>query len=134
MSEVAGIVLAAGSSSRMNGLLKAMLPINGKPMLRCVVESALKSSLDRVVVVLGNAFETISRVFPITGAEVVFNPEFLTGQSSSLRAGLLALGKSCDRGALHLGRSAVGRLFRHRCRGRKVQRNTHADRCAQSPG
>ena len=101
MSEVAGIVLAAGSSSRMNGLLKAMLPINGKPMLRCVVESALKSSLDRVIVVLGNAFETISRVFPITGAEVVFNPEFLTGQSSSLRAGLLALGKSCD-GALFI--------------------------------
>ncbi len=101
MSEVVGIVLAAGTSSRMNGLLKAILPFDGKHMLRCVVESALNSSLDRVVVVLGNAFEIISKVVPITGAEVVFNPEFSTGQSSSLRAGLSAVGQTCD-GALFL--------------------------------
>ena len=101
MSEVAGIVLAAGSSSRMNGILKPLLPFHGKPMLCRVVESALESSLDRVVVVLGNGFETISRVLSDTRAEVVYNPQFLIGQSSSLKAGLSVLGKNCQ-GALFL--------------------------------
>lgn len=87
----------------MNGLLKAGLPFHGKPMLRCVVESALESSLDRVVVVLGNAFEIISRVILDTGAQIVFNPEFSTGQSSSLKIGLSALGKSCDAALFILG-------------------------------
>ena len=52
-SKVTGIVLAAGRSSRM-GRTKQQLPFRGKTILECVVDSALASSLQRVIVVLGH--------------------------------------------------------------------------------
>ena len=50
---VAGIVLAAGMSTRM-GEIKPLLPFEGKPAIRWIVE-VLSQSLERVVVVLGIA-------------------------------------------------------------------------------
>lgn len=103
MIEVAGIILAAGISSRMNGILKPVLPFHGKPMLQHVVDNALESSLDQVIVVLGNACERIIEAVRFKQAMIVFNPEFAKGQSSSLKAGISAVADTCEGALFMLG-------------------------------
>ena len=49
---VAGIVLAAGTSSRL-GLNKLLLELEGEPVLRRTVRRASEAGLDPVIVVLG---------------------------------------------------------------------------------
>ncbi len=102
MGRVAGIILAAGKSSRMEKI-KLLLDIHGKPMLGRVVESALHSALDEVIVVLGGEHERILESIDFKGATVVFNPDFLKGQSTSLKAGIAAVGESCDAALFLLG-------------------------------
>jgi molybdenum cofactor cytidylyltransferase len=102
MGRVAGIILAAGKSSRM-GRMKLLLDVHGKPMLGQVVESALASALDQVIVVLGGEYERILDSVDFKVATVVFNPDFWKGQSTSLRAGIEAAGENCDAALFLLG-------------------------------
>ena len=53
---VSGVILAAGASSRM-GRPKQLLPFGGKPLLQHVIDEALASSLDEVILVLGHRAE-----------------------------------------------------------------------------
>ncbi len=53
------IILAAGKSTRMAGMNKLLTKIDGKPMIRGVVETALSSKADQVIVVLGWEAEKI---------------------------------------------------------------------------
>lgn len=94
-SRVAGIVLAAGEGSRM-GRTKQLLPFRGTTMLECVVDSALASSLHRVVVVLGHQADLLMPLLENRGVTVVVNPDYRLGQSSSLKAGLHALSEETD--------------------------------------
>ena len=84
---VTGIVLAAGKGSRM-GRTKQLLPFRGQTILECVVDSALASSLQRVIVVLGHQAEVMEPLLRGRDVTVVFNPLYDSGQSSSLKAGL----------------------------------------------
>ncbi|MDQ3782714.1 MAG: NTP transferase domain-containing protein, partial [Actinomycetota bacterium] len=55
---VVGVVLVAGESSRLDlGIPKQLLEVAGRSMARVVVDAAVTSSLDRVVVVTGRAAE-----------------------------------------------------------------------------
>ena len=90
LAKVAGIVLAAGQGTRM-GQSKQLLPFRGRTILECVVDSALASSLHRVVVVLGHQADVIEPLLKGRGVTTVVNRLFPTGQSSSLKAGLQAL-------------------------------------------
>lgn len=86
----AGIVLAAGTSSRM-GRTKQLLPFRGRPLLQHVVDVAA-TSLDEVVVVLGYAAAEIGSVLSLPShARIEINPDYGSGQASSLRVGLLAV-------------------------------------------
>ena len=88
--KISGIILAAGRSERMNRV-KQLLPFRDRTILGQVVENALSSSLDEVVVVLGHAAEQIRRSVDFGDAKVVFNEDFGLGQSASLQAGLAAI-------------------------------------------
>lgn len=84
---VAGVILAAGSSSRM-GQPKQLLPFRGQSVLECVVDCAVNSSLDRVVVVLGHRAAQLRALLAGREVTVVVNRAYRTGQSSSIQAGL----------------------------------------------
>ena len=88
--KVAGIVLAAGEGSRM-GSTKQLLPFRGSTLLECVVDSALASSLHRVVVVIGHKADELLPLLEKRPVTVVLNPRYASGQSSSLKSGLQAL-------------------------------------------
>lgn len=88
---IACVVLAAGISSRL-GRPKQTLPLEGKPLLQHVLDAAARAGLDDVIVVLGHAADEVARELRLPpGARTVVNPDFRSGQSSSLRAGLAAV-------------------------------------------
>lgn len=98
----AGVVLAAGSSSRM-GSPKQLLDISGRPMLEHVVSAACAAHLDDVVVVLGAEADRIRDAMDMGRARVVINEHHADGMSTSLRAGVAALGTDVDRVVVILG-------------------------------
>jgi len=98
----AGLVLAAGSSSRM-GSPKQLLPVGGRPLLELVLERVNASSLDEVVVVLGAASDRITAEIEMGRARVLLNPDHREGMSTSLLAGLHALDDSVGRVVVILG-------------------------------
>ncbi len=98
----AGVVLAAGGSSRM-GSPKQLLPVHGRPLLELVVSEVSASRLDQVLVVLGaNAAELLRRV-RLGRTQPVVNPDHAAGMSSSLKAGLRALPADIERATIILG-------------------------------
>lgn len=87
---VAAILLAAGDSKRL-GKSKQLLDWKGKPFVRQVAETALAAGIQPLLVVTGAdapATEAALNGLPVW---VVRNPNWASGQSSSVKAGLAAL-------------------------------------------
>ncbi|MDQ6637034.1 MAG: nucleotidyltransferase family protein [Candidatus Dormibacteraeota bacterium] len=98
----AGLVLAAGASSRM-GSPKQLLPLNGRPLLEVVVAEVCASRLDQVLVVLGAKADELLRRVPLGRAQPLLNADHALGMSSSLQAGLRALPAEVERAVVILG-------------------------------
>jgi molybdenum cofactor cytidylyltransferase len=99
---VVGIVLAAGSSSRM-GRTKQLLPFRGQTILECVVDTALSSALHRTLVVLGYQADTLAPLLSTRAVTVINNPAYAQGQGSSVKAGLQSLTEDDDAALFLLG-------------------------------
>jgi len=84
---IAGVVMAAGLSSRM-GTNKLALPLNGKPLVRHTVEAALAAALNPVIVVTGHDPAVVRGALAGLNVTYVQNPDFAQGLSTSLRAGI----------------------------------------------
>ncbi|MCP4020448.1 MAG: molybdenum cofactor cytidylyltransferase [Desulfobacteraceae bacterium] len=97
---IIGIILAAGSASRM-GRTKQTLPFQGKPILSHVIENALAANLSRVIVIIGHDAKQIKKEIDFSKVLLVENKAFAKGQSESIKAGLNAISSPCD-GAMFL--------------------------------
>ena len=84
---VAGIVLAAGGSSRL-GQPKQLVEFRGRPLVWHSVRVGLEAGLSPLVVVIGAAGEQIRRALEGESVVVIDNPAWEAGQSSSVRLGL----------------------------------------------
>jgi len=100
-NQVAGIVLAAGGSSRF-GSPKQLLPWRGKTVLNSVVSTAFDTGLAPVIVVLGANADQIEPSLP-KECVVVRNDAWPEGQSSSIRIGLAQLSEEIDGVLILLG-------------------------------
>jgi molybdenum cofactor cytidylyltransferase len=87
---IAGLILAAGESSRM-GTDKATLTYRGRTFLEANVQTLREINIERIVVVLGHHAQEIQRQIKLEAAQVVINPDYRSGQTSSLQAGLRSL-------------------------------------------
>lgn len=87
---IAGVVLAAGSSSRL-GRPKQLLPLQGEPLLRFTLQRILATCLDIVYVVLGHRSSEIAAAIDDLPVRIVENPDAEQGQSTSVLAGLRAV-------------------------------------------
>jgi molybdenum cofactor cytidylyltransferase len=106
---IAGLVLAAGESSRM-GRDKALLSYGGQTFLEIIVAKLREAGISRVAVVLGHHADEIRRAVSLPAVEVVTNRDYLRGQTSSLQAGLAALDEwSLQREACALARTGAAR-------------------------
>jgi molybdenum cofactor cytidylyltransferase len=87
---VAGVVLAAGSSTRM-GENKLLLRVDGEPLVARAARRAAAAGLDPVIVVLGHQAEWVLPALEGIACRPVVNPDHATGQASSFRAGIAAV-------------------------------------------
>jgi molybdenum cofactor cytidylyltransferase len=100
---IAGLVLAAGRSTRMGGPNKLLEEINGRPLVRIVAEQALASRASPVIVVTGHQRERVERALAGLPVTVVHNPDFADGLSTSLKAGIKAVPPDADGAIVTLG-------------------------------
>lgn len=99
---ITAVVLAAGSSSRM-GRPKQLIELGGKPLLQHAVDLAT-ARFDDAVLVLGHEADEVESTLELSPrVKVIRNPEYPSGQESSVRAGLLAVPEDSDAAAFFLG-------------------------------
>jgi molybdenum cofactor cytidylyltransferase len=82
---------------------KQLLPVHGRPLLETALAAACESQLDEVLVVLGAHADDIRRSVRLGRARVVVNAQYVQGMSTSLKAGIAALGVDVARVVIILG-------------------------------
>jgi molybdenum cofactor cytidylyltransferase len=88
---IAAVVLAAGRASRM-GSNKLVADLDGEPIVRRTVRAVLGSRARPVVVVTGHEADAVRGALAGLDVSFVHNPDFSDGMSTSLRAGVAAVG------------------------------------------
>jgi molybdenum cofactor cytidylyltransferase len=99
---VAGVVLAAGLSTRM-GTNKMLLRIGGASLVRRTVDTALGAGLDPVLVVVGHESAAVERELSGLRCTPVLNPDYARGIHASLKAGIAALPEDIQAATVLLG-------------------------------
>jgi molybdenum cofactor cytidylyltransferase len=99
---VAGIVLAAGQSTRM-GRNKLLLPLGGTTVLRRAVGTAVEAGLAPVFVVLGHESDRIREELGGLPCTPVVNEDYLLGMNTSVRKGFRAVPDDASAGIVLLG-------------------------------
>ena len=102
MSAVAGVLLAAGMSTRL-GQPKQLLPYRGATLLDWVLATARGVGFDQLVVALGGAADGVRERVDLGGADVVVNEAYGDGCSSSIAAAMAAVDPRCGVLVLLLG-------------------------------
>ncbi len=82
---IAAVVLAAGGSTRL-GQPKQLLELGGVPLLEHVLRTVRQTAVDERFVVLGHAADAVRRRTPLDGFQVINNPDYADGQSTSIVA------------------------------------------------
>lgn len=90
MSDVVGLVLAAGGGRRFGGPKALARDASGRPWLALAHDALVAGGCADVTVVLGAAADRARSLVP-DGARVVVAPDWQRGQSASLATGLRAL-------------------------------------------
>lgn len=88
---IAGVLLAAGSSSRMGGPNKLLLALEGESLVRRAAKRALAAGLDPVIVVLGHDADRVRNELAGLAVIPVVNPHPERGVNGSLRTGIAAV-------------------------------------------
>jgi molybdenum cofactor cytidylyltransferase len=99
---VTGLVLAAGGSKRL-GRPKQLLPYGSSTLLEHVLDTARACAFDQLLCVVGGSGDDVMTGVDFTGVQVVENPEFGEGCSSSIAAALEHIHERCDVLVLMLG-------------------------------
>ncbi len=89
--KIAGLILAAGGSSRMGDENKLMIPFQGKPMLNHVVNASLNSNLTQTFVVVGHQSSEIKNLIQSDNIQCLENEQWEMGMASSIVAGISQL-------------------------------------------
>lgn len=100
---IAGIVLAAGRSTRMGADNKLLQELRGKPIVRYAVEAQLEARLDPVLVVTGHQKEAVEAALSDLPIRFVHNPDYASGLAGSVRAGVAALPSEAEAAVISLG-------------------------------
>ena len=125
MSSVSAIVLAAGAGSRFGGG-KLLAEFEGRPLIEHALSMLGDAPVDETVVVVGGDAERLREVCEPYQVRIVENPDWVEGQSTSVRAGLRAMSSVTRAAAVLLadqplvGTGAVERLVEAFERGAKV--------------
>jgi molybdenum cofactor cytidylyltransferase len=87
---ITGIVLAAGGSERM-GRPKQLLSWKGSSLIQYIVSTVINAGMDHTLVVLGAFEDRVREEINNLPVEIVVNPQWEAGQSTSVQAGISAV-------------------------------------------
>lgn len=99
---ITGLVLGAGGSSRL-GQPKQLLPYGERTLLGHTLDTARRCGLTQIVVPIGGAADEVRERVDLSGADVVVNPGYGQGCSSSIAAALETVDPRCEILVLMLG-------------------------------
>jgi molybdenum cofactor cytidylyltransferase len=87
---ITGVVLAAGTSSRLGGPgPKQLLELGDRPLVQHAVDAAAAAGLDEILIVTGHEADDVEAALSLpANARAIRNPSFAEGMAGSLRAGL----------------------------------------------
>ena len=91
-----GVVLAAGSGSRLGFKPKGLISVGGEPLLQRQLRLLSEAGVDELVVVLGHHSECLMPLMEDCNAASVLQPANQHSQAESLRLGASALSRRVD--------------------------------------
>lgn len=94
--QISALVLAAGTSSRAGDINKLLMDVDGLPMVSHAVKAAIDSHATEVIVITGHQPEQLSEVLRDYSLQIVHNPDYAQGMSTSLITGLRAVSTNSD--------------------------------------
>jgi molybdenum cofactor cytidylyltransferase len=93
---LAGILLAAGESKRMEGAFKPLLKWGTRTVVGECVHQMSRAKIDEIFVVLGHRELDIRQRLAGTGVQYVINKDFQQGMFSSVKLGWAQMSPSSD--------------------------------------
>ena len=99
---IAGVVLAAGTSSRL-GANKLLLRLDSEPLVRRAARQAVEARLSPVIVVLGHEAERVAAALGGLAVETVMNPAYRAGSHGSMQTGIEHVPGDCAAAVVLLG-------------------------------
>ncbi|MCR9070354.1 MAG: molybdopterin-binding/glycosyltransferase family 2 protein [Alphaproteobacteria bacterium] len=93
---IGALILAAGQSRRMGKENKLLAQVDGKPMVRHVADAVAASKATSTTVVLGHEADAVRAALADLKLSYAYNPDYAEGLSTSLKAGLAAVGDDVD--------------------------------------
>lgn len=100
---IAGILLAAGTSSRFGDTNKLLTTINGTPIVCLAAHSLVESLVDQTLVVLGYEAARVRSVLSDFDVEFVENPAYAEGQATSVATAVRTVTAEVDAAVFALG-------------------------------
>lgn len=89
-------ILAAGRSSRMEGPNKLLAEFDGVPLIRRVADAVCGSQAERTHLIVGHQRNRIARTVDGLAIDVVDNPDYADGLSTSLKAAAHSVSERAD--------------------------------------
>ena len=99
---IAGVVLAAGTSSRLEAN-KLLLLLDAEPLVRRAARVATEAGLAPVIVVLGHEAELVAAALDGLAVETIVNPLYPAGMHVSMQAGIERVPGDCAAAVVLLG-------------------------------
>lgn len=96
MSRIEVLLLAAGASSRMQGIDKLLEDAQGEPLLRRTATAMLSANITRLHVVLPPDIPARNAVLKDLPLSIVTAQNWADGMGASISAGMAALAPDCD--------------------------------------
>jgi len=91
-ASVGGVLLAAGRGTRFEGGNKLLAEYDGEPVVWHAALSMVQAGLEPRLAVTGADAAAVEKAIDGLGFEVVHNPDYTAGQSTSVGAGVGAIG------------------------------------------
>ncbi len=107
--KVAAVILAAGTASRFRAAAgdaiatKLVAKLDGKPLIRHVVEAVLKSRAAPIIIVTGHAENEVRAALKGLGMIYVRNDDYASGIASSVKCGIAQVPDEYDGAFVLLG-------------------------------
>ena len=101
--KIAGLILAAGTSSRFGGKNKLLSRVNEVAMIRGVVHLALQASFTSTILVTGHQQKLIEKELKNQPIQMVHNKNYTLGMGTSIACGVSALPQDIDGVIIMLG-------------------------------